>query len=65
MTVTTTGSSGSTSLIAAARRLTARPVVTTSSRSTPGWASQAWDFYDLIGEYRYAADWVGSMLSKA
>jgi hypothetical protein len=54
-----------TSLIAAARRLTSTPTVSTSTRSTPGWAAQAWDFYDNTGEFRYAADWVGSMLSKA
>lgn len=54
-----------TSLIAAARRLTTRPSISSSTRSTPGWAAQAWDFYDNTGEFRYAADWVGAMLSKA
>ena len=63
--MTTTGAESATTLIAAARRLTSRPTVSNSTRSTPGWAAQAWDFYDLCGEYRYAADWVGSMLSKA
>jgi hypothetical protein len=30
-----------------------------------GWQTQAWHFYHTIGEFRYACDWVGSMLSKA
>ena len=29
------------------------------------WHDAAWDFYDTVGEYRYACDWVGGMLSKA
>lgn len=63
--MTGTGTQSPTSLIAAARRLTTRPAISSSTRSTPGWASQAWEYYDLCGEYRYAADWVGAMLSKA
>lgn len=29
------------------------------------WQRTCWDFYDTIGEYRYAVDWVGNLLSKA
>jgi hypothetical protein len=29
------------------------------------WHETAWMFYDTVGEYRYACDWVGGMLSKA
>ncbi len=29
------------------------------------WHEAAWYFYDIVGEYRYACDWVGGMLSKA
>jgi hypothetical protein len=29
------------------------------------WHDAAWTFYDTVGEYRYACDWVGNMLSKA
>ena len=53
------------SLAAAARRLTGKPDITKVSRSGRGWQSQAWDFFDIIGEFRYGADWVGNMLSKA
>ena len=35
------------------------------SRSGRGWQKLAWNFYDTVGEYRYACDWVGSMLSQA
>lgn len=29
------------------------------------WQTQAWNFYDLIGEFRYATNWIGNLLSKA
>jgi len=29
------------------------------------WQRGCWDYFDLIGEYRYAVDWVGNLLSKA
>lgn len=29
------------------------------------WHEEAWNMYDVVGEYRYACDWVGGMLSKA
>lgn len=35
------------------------------SRTASGWQSEAWYFYDTVGEFRYACDWVGSMLAKA
>lgn len=35
------------------------------SRRSSGWQREAWDFYHTVGEFRYACDWVGSMLSKA
>lgn len=53
------------SLAAAARRLTGKPDITKISRSGRGWQSQGWDFYDIIGEFRYGCDWVGNMISKA
>lgn len=53
------------SLAAAARRLTGKPDITRISRSGRGWQSSAWDFFDIIGEFRYGCDWVGNMLSKA
>ncbi len=52
-------------LTAAGRRLPSNPDRTSYSRSERGWQDQTWRFYDLIGEYRYACDWVGNILSKA
>jgi hypothetical protein len=52
-------------LVAAAYRITDAPKLTRKSKSTTGWQARAWEFYDTVGEFRYAADWVGSMLSKA
>lgn len=53
------------SFVAAATRLTTAPPVRKTIRSRAGWAADAWNFYDTIGEFRYAADWKGSMISKA
>jgi hypothetical protein len=33
--------------------------------TTQGWQAEAWRFYDIIGEFRYAASWVGNLISKA
>jgi hypothetical protein len=33
--------------------------------SGEAWQVTCWDFYDIIGEYRYSVDWVGNLLSKA
>ena len=35
------------------------------SRQDSGWQSEAWGFYDSVPELRYAADWVGNLLSQA
>jgi len=32
---------------------------------TKGWQAQAWYYYDTIGEYAFAANWVGNLLSRA
>lgn len=29
------------------------------------WQDGCWVFYDIVGEFRYAVDWVGNLLSKA
>ena len=39
--------------------------VNTGNSSGEGWQDTGWDFYDEIGEYRYAVDWVGNLLSRA
>jgi hypothetical protein len=40
------------------------PVTSTTSTGEE-WQDTGWDFYDTIGEYRYAVDWVGNLLSRA
>lgn len=52
-------------LTAAGRRLPVNPDYTKVSKSARGWQDTAWGFYDTVGEYRYACDWVGNMISKA
>ena len=57
-------------IYAAAKNFTigkARPGVAPTSSSAAGeeWQNTGWDFYDTIGEYRYAVDWVGNLLSRA
>lgn len=37
----------------------------TLAKSNNPWADQAWDYYDAIGELRYAANWLGNALSRA
>lgn len=34
-------------------------------RRTEGWQRDAWKMYDLVGELRFAANWVGNVLSRA
>lgn len=52
-------------LTAAGKMLPRNPDYWKISKSGRGWQDKAWEFYDLIGEYRYAVDWVGNMISKA
>lgn len=35
------------------------------ARRAGAWQEQAWDYYDAIGELRYAANWMGNALSRA
>lgn len=54
------------SMQAAARRLSGRPDITKISRSAGrGWQIEAWQFYDVVGEFRYGVDWTSAMLSRA
>lgn len=54
------------SMQAAARRLSGRPDITKISRSAGrGWQIEAWQFYDVVPEFRYCIDWTAGMLSKA
>lgn len=52
-------------MIAAAQRITTGTDIRRISQSSDGWARQAWIFYDTIGEFRYAVDWVAQMIAKA
>lgn len=58
-------SQGPNSLTAAAVRLTGRKSDPKRPKKAPPWYTQAWNFYDTIGEYRYACNWVGNLLSRA
>jgi hypothetical protein len=42
-----------------------RTTKTGKEMSGEAWQRTCWDFYDIIGEYRYSVDWVGNLLSKA
>jgi len=35
------------------------------ARGGDGWQDAAWHFYDTVGEYAYACNWVGNLLSRA
>lgn len=57
---------GPNALAAAATLITGRPGKTDKRpKKAPPWYTQAWNFYDTIGEYRYACNWVGNLLSRA
>jgi len=34
-------------------------------KKAEAWQDEAWRFYDIIGEFEYAANWVGNLLSRA
>jgi hypothetical protein len=54
------------SLIASAKRMTAsKDPAKLAARSGTGWQDAAWHFYDTVGEYAYAVNWVGNLLSRA
>jgi len=54
------------SLIASAKRVTAsKDPSRLATRSGTAWADAAWHFYDTVGEYAYAVNWVGNLLSRA
>ncbi len=54
-------------LVASAIRLTGRANGKSDKAppKTPAWYLRAWEFYDTIGEFRYAVTWVGNLLSRA
>lgn len=52
-------------LIASARRFTGGPDPVSKARTGTGWQDAAWHFYNTVGEYAYAVNWVGNLLSRA
>lgn len=55
----------STSLMASATRITTKMAIQPLTGEDKEWQRQAYSMYDQVGEFRYACDWVGSMMSKA
>src|SRR3990170_2646754 len=54
------------SLVASARRFTGVGDPSRMARKGgSGWQDAAWHFYNTIGEYAYAVNWVGNLLSRA
>jgi hypothetical protein len=53
------------SLVASAARIRGGAVGRPKRTESSAWHAEAWTMYDLLGEFRYGCDWVGSMLSKA
>lgn len=51
-------------MLASAARIN-DPIKLTKNRKGAAWQKTAWEFYDKVGEYRYACDWTGAMISKA
>lgn len=56
-----------TALVAAAKRMKVKDDGDSARRSSLGveWQRAAWHFYDVVGEYRFACNWVGNLLSRA
>lgn len=53
-------------LISSAKRFTgAGDPVRMARAGGSGWQDAAWHFYNTIGEYAYAVNWVGNLLSRA
>lgn len=54
-----------TALVASAKRMKGAPDPAKMARRGEGWQDAAWHFYDTVGEYAYAVNWVGNLLSRA
>lgn len=53
------------SMVASAKRIAKGSDPTRIARTGSGWQDAAWHFYDTVGEYAYAVNWVGNLLSRA
>lgn len=54
-----------TALVASAKRVQGAGDPTRTASTGNGWQEAAWHFYDTVGEYAYAVNWVGNLLSRA
>jgi len=53
------------SLVAAAQvMLSPNQNVVRSIGTTQGWQNDAWDFYDMIGEFRFGISWISNAMSR-
>lgn len=52
-------------LVASAKRMKMDTGHATRASSGEGWQDAAWHFFDTVGEYAYAVNWVGNLLSRA
>jgi hypothetical protein len=52
-------------LIASAKRYKGAPDMRGKAKTGSGWQDAAWHFYNTVGEYAYAVNWVGNLLSRA
>lgn len=52
-------------LVASAKRIKMGSDPAKTSRGGEGWQDAAWHFYNTVGEYAYAVNWVGNLLSRA
>ncbi len=52
-------------LVASAKRMKMNTGHATRASSGEGWQDAAWHFFDTVGEYAYAVNWVGNLLSRA
>lgn len=46
-------------------RTTAQRIEQHAKMSADSWQNEAWNWVDMLGEYRYSVMWVGNLLSKA
>ena len=53
------------SVVASAARIDTKMGVQSITGRDKEWQTTAYQMYDDVGEFRYACDWVGSMMSKA
>lgn len=52
-------------LVSSGRRLKRDDPFKMARSDTGDWQNAAWHFYDTVGEYAYAVNWVGNLLSRA